>query len=240
MGNFNYYRNFIPNFPEIAKNIVELTKKGVKFKWTMERQVAFETLKDYLTKSPILIYPDPNMTYYLFTDASKYTWSAILMQSMTHPLRMEIFVLSYIQLHFRVAPLRGSQLNWATMKKEAYAIYMAFQKYSHYLEVATTLLRSDHAPLRKFLAGKTLNNTVNNWGIELSSFQIFFQHIKGKHNVMADTLSRLKRKGLYEAQDLEPEGVEFGHTILETLPQANINQVHVTDAIMLPVPVQGC
>ena len=31
-------------------------------------------------KSPILIYPDPNKEYHLFTDASKYTWSAILMQ----------------------------------------------------------------------------------------------------------------------------------------------------------------
>ena len=57
-----------------------------------------------------------------------------------------------------------------------------------------------------------LNNTVNNWGIELSSFRIFFQRIRGKHNVMADTLSRLKRKGLYIAQDPEPDGVEFRHT----------------------------
>ena len=30
---------------------------------------------------------------------------------------------------------------------------------------------------------------------------------------MADALSRLNRKGLYEAQDPEPYGVEFGHTI---------------------------
>ena len=64
MGMFNYYRKFIPNFAEIAKGIIELTKKWVKFKWTQERQVAFDTLKDYLTKSPILIYPDPNKAYY--------------------------------------------------------------------------------------------------------------------------------------------------------------------------------
>ena len=172
-------------------------------------------------------------------DASKYTWSAILMQLHDTPSEDGNFCTQLHPMAFQSDIFKGSQLNWATLKKEAYAIYMAFQKYSYYLEGATMLLRSDHAPLRKFLAGKTLNNTVNNWGIELSSFQIFFQHIKGKHNVMADALSRLKRKGLYEAQDPEPEGVEFGHTILETLPQANINQVHVTDAIMLPMPVQG-
>ena len=45
-----------------------------------KRQLAFDTLKDYLTKSPVLVYPDPNKTYHLFTDASMFTWSAILMQ----------------------------------------------------------------------------------------------------------------------------------------------------------------
>ena len=80
MGMFNYYKKFSPNFSEIAKEIIKLTKKEVPFEWTPKRQLAFDILKNYLTMSPILIYPDPNLQYHLFTDASKYTWSAILMQ----------------------------------------------------------------------------------------------------------------------------------------------------------------
>ena len=57
---------------------------------------------------------------------------------------------------------------------------------------------------------------------------------------MADALSRLKRKGLYEAQDPEPDGAEFGHTILESLSQVNVNQINMTDSLTLPMPVQGC
>ena len=34
MGMFNYYKKFIPNFSEIAKDIVKLTKIGVEFQWT--------------------------------------------------------------------------------------------------------------------------------------------------------------------------------------------------------------
>ena len=98
---------------------------------------------------------------------------------------------------------------------------MAFQKFFYYLEGVATDLQSDHYPLKKFLAGKMLNNTVNNWGMELSSFRIFFQHMGGKHNVMAVALSRLKRKGLYIAQDLEPDGVKFGHTIMEKFTQGS-------------------
>ena len=79
MGMFNYYKKFLPNFSEIAKPIIKLIKKEVPFMWTSKCQLAFDALKDCLMKSPILVYPDPNKEYHLFTDASKYTWSAILM-----------------------------------------------------------------------------------------------------------------------------------------------------------------
>ena len=64
-----------------------------------------------------------------------------------------------------------------------------------------------------------MNNKVNNWGIELSNFKIKFEHIKGKKNIMADALSRLKHLDLYDSQDPEPVGQEFGHIILENLKQ---------------------
>ena len=81
MDMFNYYRKFIPNFAEIDKSIVELTKKNIKFEWTEKCQLAFDTLKTCLVERPILVYPDPNKDYHLFTDASKDTWSAVLMQN---------------------------------------------------------------------------------------------------------------------------------------------------------------
>ena len=33
---------------------------------------------------PVLTYPDPNLPYVLFTDASKYTWACVLTQEKTH------------------------------------------------------------------------------------------------------------------------------------------------------------
>ena len=192
---------------------MRLTKKGVHFEWTPKQRLSFDVLKDYLINSPILIYPDPNKEYYLFTDALKHTWSAVLMQELTTTEDTNLHPIA-----FQSGTFKGSQLNWATLTKEAYAIYMAFWKFSYYLEGAKIILRCDHAPLKKFLQGKTLNNKVNNWGIELSNFNIEFQHIKGKRNILADALSRLKRLGLYTAQDPEPYGREFGHTILEELP----------------------
>ena len=57
---------------------------------------------------------------------------------------------------------QGSQLNWACLTKEAYAIYMSIKKLAYYLEDTDITLRSDHLSLKKFLPKNTLNSKVNN------------------------------------------------------------------------------
>ena len=73
---------------------------------------------------------------------------------------------------------QGSQMNWACLTKEAYAIYMSIKRLSYYLEDADITLRSDHLPLKKFLAKNTLNSKVNNWAIKISPFCIKLKTLK--------------------------------------------------------------
>ena len=65
---------------------------------------------------------------------------------------------------------RGSQLNWAALTKEAYAIYMSVWRLSFYVMDAEVTIRSDHLPLKKFLNKQTMNSKVNNWAVELEQF----------------------------------------------------------------------
>ena len=139
---------------------------------------------------PILTYPDPNLPYVLFTDASKYAWACVLTQEKTHKLEGKETKLLH-PITYMSGLFKGSQLNWAYLTKEAYAIYMSIKKLSYYLEDADITLRSDHLPLKKFLAKNTLNSKVNNWAIEISPFQITFEYIKGIKNTLADTMGRL-------------------------------------------------
>ena len=74
---------------------------------------------------------------------------------------------------------KGSQIIWACLTKEAYVIYMSIKKLAYYLEDAEVTLRSDHLPLKKFLAKYTLNSKINNWAIEISPFHITFKYVKG-------------------------------------------------------------
>ena len=100
---------------------------------------------------PILTYPDPNLSYVLFTDASKYAWACVLTQEKTHILEGKETKLLH-PITYMSGLFRGSQLNWAYLTKEAYAIYMSIKKVTYYLEDADVTLRSDHLPLKKILA----------------------------------------------------------------------------------------
>ena len=103
----------------------------------------------------------------------------------------------------------GSQLNWVTLTKEAYAIYMSVKKLSFYIDTAKTTVKSDHLPLKKFLEKNTLNSKVNNWAVELESQNITFEYIPGIWNTLADTLSRLIEMDENIKLQPEEEGKEF-------------------------------
>ena len=85
--------------------------------------------------------------------------------------------------------VQGSQLNWAALIKDAYAVYMAVKKLNFYLEYTNITLWNDHLPLRKFLYINTLNIKVTNWTIELMTYRIRVEFIKAVENTIADTLS---------------------------------------------------
>ena len=47
----------------------------------------------------------------------------------------------------------------------------------------------------------TKNDKVSNWSQEMHTITLYidFEHIKGRDNILSDSLSRLKTLGLYEA-----------------------------------------
>ena len=227
LGLVGYYRKFVPRFADISRVLNKLTRKNEEFKWTPECDKCFHMLKDYLQVAPILRYPDPEAEYILYTDTSKYAYAGILTQTMEgtdHPV-------AYVSGLFR-----GSQLNWAALTKEAYAIYMSVKKLSFYLDSAKITVRSNHLPVKRFLEKNTMNSKVNNWAVELESQKIDFKFIPGVQNVLADTLSRLIEIDGDIQLPKEAEGQEFGYVPFEQLPPV---QVETLEEILINEIPQG-
>ena len=231
LGLTGYYRKFVHRFADIFRPLTTLMKKDAKFKWTPACQKSFELLKETLCGEPILKYADTSKPYTLYTDASKFGWAGVL----TQPHMMVIDGKSTTTDHpvaFVSGLFRGSQLNWAALIKEAFAIYMSVKKLSFYLTDAQILLRSDHKPLEKFLLKNTLNSKVNNWAMELEAFNIQFDYIKGSNNILADTLSHLIAIDPDTSTTPEEQGYEFGYAIFEEFPKVQTKTYEVNEVIV--------
>ena len=219
LGLTGYYRKFVPRFGDISRPLTTLTKKDAKFEWTSACQKSFELLKEALCGEPVLKYADTSKLYTLYTDASKYGWAGVLTQPRTTTIDVS-------------GLFRGSQLNWAALTKEAFAIYMSVKKLSFYLTDAQILLRSDHKLLEKFLLKNTLNSKVNNWAMELEAFNIQFDHIKGSSNILVDTLSHLIAIDPDTPTMPEEPGYEFGYAIFEEFPKVQTKTYEVNEVII--------
>ena len=85
----------------------------------------------------------------------------------------------------------NTQRKWSTTEQEACEVYYTVTKWNCYLQGADIIVRNDHKPLAKFLNGKNVNNKVNQWGLELATYNITFEWISGAKNKAADCLSHL-------------------------------------------------
>ena len=169
----------------------------------------------------------------MFTNASNYAWAGVLTQpyDKVDPSNLSTDNKATKSVHHPITYVsglfRGSQLNLAALTKEAYVIYLSVRKFSFYLTSADILIRSDHLPLRKFLSWSTRNKKVDNWAVELESFNLKFEYIQGIKNTLADTLSRIIQLDLDVELPTEKPGHEFGYNFLEDLPPIEVSEVIV-------------
>ena len=178
---------------------------------------------------PILRYPDPKKSYTVFTDASGIGWSGVLTQEYPDEKgRIKHHPICYVSGQFR-----GSQLNWAALTKEAYAIYMSIRQLAFYVSDADVTIRCDHLPLKKFLTKQTLNSKVNNWAVELEQFNLKLEWIMGSKNTLADTLSRLLDVCPEAKLEPEPDGQEFGSYCFEDMKPVEVKYIEEIDTVKI-------
>ena len=81
LGFTNYYRRFIGDYSNIARPLINLTKKNQEWRWSPSCQKAFDQLKEEFSKQPVLSLPNLNKPFAIATDTSKDTSGGILLQA---------------------------------------------------------------------------------------------------------------------------------------------------------------
>ena len=186
MGLASYYRKFIKDFSTVAKPLFDLFRGEQQFKWGENQEKSFRLLKEKLTTTPVLKYPDYNREFILITDASKVILDAILSQKdedgKEHPIVYDS------------KTLNKSEMNYDTTHLEALAVIWALRKFRHYLHGRKFKIITDHNALVWILNSdkSTTSTKFIKWRMYLQEFDYEVIHRKGRVHSSVDALSRIK------------------------------------------------
>ena len=183
LGLAGFYRQYVPNFAEVATPLSELTQKGQPDRviWGNPQEAAFNKLKSILTKAPILKLPVLDKAFILQTDASDVGVGAALLQEhdgCLHPVA------------FASKKLVSRECRYSTVEREALGIFFGITKFGQYLYGREFVLQTDHEPLQYLYRNQGSNNRILRWALALQGYRFRVEAIKGSTNVTADYLSR--------------------------------------------------
>jgi len=135
LGMVGYYRRFVKDFSKITTPLTQLLRKDHKFDWTEEYEASFQELKQKLVTAPILVIPEGNEGYVVYSDASCQGLGCVLMQNGR--------VVAYASRQ-----LRPHELNYPTHDLELAAVIFALKIWRHYRYGVRCEIYTDHKSLK--------------------------------------------------------------------------------------------
>lgn len=195
IGFANFYRRFIKDFSKIIAPLVNLTKKGIQFRWDNTCELSFNALKEAFTTAPVLRPFDWNKEVILETDASDYVSAGVVSQyddnGVLHPVAF------FSKKH------STTECNYEIYDKELLAIIRCFEEWRPELEGTPSPIKviTDHRNLEYFMTTKLLNRRQARWSEFLSRFNFKIIYRPGKQGAKPDALTR-------RSEDLPKEGDE--------------------------------
>jgi transposase InsO family protein len=181
LGLGSYYRRFIRGFAEITRPMVELTKKGVKFKWTEKCQQAFDKLKSVLIGPEVMAFPRDTGDFILDCDACDVGIGAVMSQIQDGKERV---------IAYGSRALNRAERNYCVTDKELLAIRHFIEYYRQYLLGQKFLVRTDHQALVWMFRLKEPKGRVARWLEILSAYSFAIEYRPGNKHQNADALSR--------------------------------------------------
>ena len=183
LGLATYLHKYSYNYAGIVYPLSQLLKKDQEWKWTEECQEAFLTLKKSLTEAPILALPDLDRPFYVVCDASNFAIGNALMQKDTEGRER---IISYCSRQ-----LRSAERNYPVHDKELLSMKYALAKHRvHLLGPEPFVVFTDHASLRTAIKSPHLSQRMARWLSFFSEYNFTVEYKPGRHNVIADALSR--------------------------------------------------
>lgn len=160
-------------------------RHDVCWKWDKEQEQAFQSTKDLLNTSDVLVHYSADRELVLSCDASPYGVGAVLSHVMEDGSERPI---GFVSRTLQPAETRYSQLD-----KEGLAVIFGVEKFHKYLYGRNFTIYTDHKPLiflfnEKKPIPQMGSQRVQRWAVKLSAYTYSMVYKPGKKNMLMQTL----------------------------------------------------
>ena len=164
---------FISRSADRCRPFFLLINKWKGFEWTKECATAFQQLKEYLARSPIMSGPEPDEVLFAYIAVILYTVSLV-----------QIRVDSGVQrtVYYVSKSLHEAEVRYLPLEKAILAVVLGTRKLPHYFQAHTVVVLTQ-LPFKTILRSADYTGRIAKWGIILGAFDIKYMprtSIKGQ------------------------------------------------------------
>ena len=184
LGQVNYLRQFISNLARKIKEFSELLKLKDKeeFQWQENHQKAFDKIKEYLSKPPVLMPPRKGYPLKLYISATYESIGCLLAQNNLGGHEQAIYYLS--------RTLTPVEIKYSPIEKLCLALYFACSKLRHYVIQERVYIVSQTYLIKFMLNRPVISGRIGKWSLALAEFTlIYFPQKSVKGQALADFLA---------------------------------------------------
>ncbi|XP_030939953.1 uncharacterized protein LOC115964855 [Quercus lobata] len=184
---------FISRLANRCRPYFLLLNKWKGFEWTEECALAFQQLKEYLSRPPIMSSPEADEVLFAYIAVTPHAVSLVLIR-MDNGIQRPIYYVS--------KSLHEAEIRYLPLEKAILAIVQATRKLPHYFQAHTVVVLTQ-LPLRSILRSANYTGRIVMWGTILGAFDIRYMPrnaVKGQ--VLADLVAEFA-----EPSPEEEEGI---------------------------------
>jgi ribonuclease HI len=170
IGKINFVRRFISNLFGRIEPFMELVKikASDEFRWGAEQQWAFEEIKEYLSKPPVLVQPQQDKPLYVYLSVGDTSIASVVIQLHDGKERV-VFYLSKRMLDV--------ETRYPEIEKLYLCLFFTCTKLHHILLSTETIVICKSDVIKHMLSAPMLKGRLGKWMFALSEFDIRYQPV---------------------------------------------------------------
>ena len=179
---------FISRSADRCRPFFLLINKWKNFEWT-ECARAFQQLKDYLARPPIMSSLEPDEVLFAYIAVAPYAVSLVLIRVENGIQRLVYYVSK---------SLHEAEVRYLPLEKAILAVVLGTRKLPHYFQAHTVVVLTQ-LPLKSILRSADYTGRITKWGIILGAFDIkYMPHTFVKGQVLVDLVAEFTEPEIEE------------------------------------------